>query len=144
MLRSLVEVLPFMVVPKWVSQTLCQPVAISDVLDDLAFVLNRPEFYDRTIDIGGPDVVTYQDMMHAYASVAGLRRRWILPVPVLTPRLSSHWVNLVSPLPIQLARPLIDSLTSDVVVADGGEGCCLLYTSPSPRDVDEGRMPCSA
>ncbi|HAE55581.1 MAG TPA: DUF2867 domain-containing protein [Acidimicrobiaceae bacterium] len=123
MLRSLVEVLPFMVVPKWVSQTLCQPVAISDVLDDLVFVLNRPEFYDRTIDIGGPDVVTYQDMMHAYANVAGLRRRWILPVPVLTPRLSSHWVNLVSPLPIQLARPLIDSLTSDVVVADGGEGC---------------------
>ena len=61
MLRSLVEVLPFMVVPKWVSQTLCQPVAISDVLDDLVFVLNRPEFYDRTIDIGGPDVVTYQD-----------------------------------------------------------------------------------
>ena len=123
MLRSLVEVLPFMVVPKWVSQTLCQPVAITDVLDDLVHVLNRSEFHDRTIDIGGPDVVTYQDMMHAYARVAGLRRRWVLPVPVLTPRLSSHWVNLVSPLPIQLARPLIDSLTSDVVVADGGQGC---------------------
>ena len=122
MLRSLVEVLPFMVVPRWVSQTLCQPVAITDVLDDLVHVLNRPEFYGKTIDIGGPDVVTYQDMMHAYARVAGLRRRIILPVPVLTPRLSSHWVNLVSPLPIQLARPLIDSLTSDVVVADQGRG----------------------
>lgn len=123
MLRSLVEVLPVMVVPKWVSQTLCQPVGITDVLDDLVHVLERPEFYGSTIDIGGPDVVTYQDMMHAYARVAGLRRRRILPVPVLTPRLSSHWVNLVSPLPIQLARPLIDSLTSDVVVADEGGGC---------------------
>jgi hypothetical protein len=112
-----------MVVPKWVSQTLCQPVGITDVLDDLVHVLERPEFYGSTIDIGGPDVVTYQDMMHAYARVAGLRRRRILPVPVLTPRLSSHWVNLVSPLPIQLARPLIDSLTSDVVVADEGGGC---------------------
>mgnify|MGYP001578998370 FL=1 len=123
MLRSLVEVLPFMVVPKWVSQTLCQPVAITDVLEDLVHVLDRPEFYDVTIDVGGPDVVTYQDMMHSYARVAGLRRRLIVPVPVLTPRLSSHWVNLVSPLPIQLARPLIDSLTSDVVVADQGDGC---------------------
>jgi len=123
MLRSLVEVLPVMVVPRWVSQTLCQPVGITDVLDDLVHVLERPEFYGSTIDIGGPDVVTYQDMMHAYARVAGLRRRRIVPVPVLTPRLSSHWVNLVSPLPIQLARPLIDSLTSDVVVADQGRGC---------------------
>ena len=123
MLRSLVEVLPVMVVPKWVSQTLCQPVGITDVLDDLVHVLERPEFYGKTIDIGGPDVVTYQDMMHAYARVAGLRRRRIVPVPVLTPRLSSHWVNLVSPLPIQLARPLIDSLTSDVVVTDEGGGC---------------------
>ena len=131
MLRSLVEVLPFMVVPKWVSQTLCQPVAITDVLDDLVHVLNRSEFHHRTIDIGGPDVVTYQDMMHAYARVAGLRRRLVLPVPVLTPRLSSHWVNLVSPLPIQLARPLIDSLTSDVVVADGGEGCVRGKTNKS-------------
>lgn len=118
MLRSLVEVLPFMIVPRWVSQTRCQPVAITDVLDDLVHVLGKQNFYDSTIDIGGPDVVTYQDMMHAYARVAGLRKRLILPVPVLTPRLSSHWVNLVSPLPIQLARPLIDSLTSDVVVAD--------------------------
>ena len=123
MLRSLVEVLPFMVVPKWVSQTLCQPVAITDVLEDLVYVLNRPEFYGRTIDLGGPDVVTYREMMQSYAQVAGLPRRLILPVPVLTPRLSSHWVNLVSPLPIRLARPLIDSLTSDVVVADEGGGC---------------------
>ena len=123
MLRSLVEVLPFMVVPKWVSQTMCQPVAIADVLDDLVHVLEKPEFYNQTIDIGGPDVLTYQDMMHAYARVAGLRRRFILPVPVLTPRLSSHWVNLVSPLPIRLARPLIDSLTNDVVVADQKSGC---------------------
>ena len=77
MLRSLVEVLPFMIVPRWVSQTRCQPVAITDVLDDLVHVLGKQDFYDSTVDIGGPDVVTYQDMMHAYARVAGLRKRLI-------------------------------------------------------------------
>lgn len=116
MLRSLVEVLPMMVVPRWVTRTRCQPVAISDVLNCLVAVLNRPDTLGQIFDIGGPNIVTYHQMMDIYSEVAGLSRRVIVPVPVLTPRLSSHWVNLVSPLPIRLAQSLIDSLTSDVVV----------------------------
>ncbi len=118
MLRSLVEVLPLMVVPRWVTKTRCQPIAIDDVLDHLVAVLGHESALGEVLEIGGPENLTYRQMMHVYADVAGLRRRIILPVPVLTPRLSSHWVNLVSPLPIQLARSLIDSLTSDVVVGE--------------------------
>ena len=118
MLRSLVEVLPVMVVPRWVSLTRCQPIAIEDVLGHLVDVMGRADVLGQIFEIGGPEELTYREMMDVYAEVAGLRRRLIMPVPVLTPRLSSHWVNLVSPLPIQLARSLIDSLTSDVVVGD--------------------------
>ena len=120
MLRSLVEVLPFMIVPKWVTKTKCQPISIGNVLENLLYVLGREETYDQVFEIGGSEVVTYQEMMDMYAEVAGLKRRLILPVPVLTPRLSSHWVNLVSPLPFTLARALIDSLTTDVVVQGSG------------------------
>ena len=116
MLRSLVEVLPVMVVPRWVTKTQCQPISIGDVLENLLHVLNSDEPVNHILEIGGPEVVTYREMMHAYTKVAGLRRRVILPVPVLTPRLSSHWVNLVSPLPFTLARALIDSLTTDGIV----------------------------
>ena len=70
------------------------------------------------LEIGGPDVVTYEEMMHLYADVAGLGRRIVIPVPVLTPRLSSYWVGLVTPLPIGLARPLIESLENEVVMRD--------------------------
>ena len=118
MLRSLVEVLPVMVVPRWVSRTRCQPIAIEDVLSHLVGVLGDEEVIGEVFEIGGPEVLTYRQMMDVYAEVAGLRRRLIIAVPVLTPRLSSHWVNLVSPLPIRLARSLIDSLTSDVVVGN--------------------------
>ena len=121
MLRSLVEVLPFMVVPKWVTRTKCQPISIGNVLENLLSVLGREEAFDKVFEIGGPEVVTYREMMDTYAEVAGLKRRLILPVPVLTPRLSSHWVNLVSPLPFTLARALIDSLTTDVVVQGYGD-----------------------
>ena len=121
MLRSLVEVLPIMVVPRWVTKTQCQPISIGDVLENLLHVLDTNDPKNHILEIGGPEVVTYREMMHAYTKVAGLRRRVILPVPVLTPRLSSHWVNLVSPLPFTLARALIDSLTTDVVVQGGHE-----------------------
>ena len=121
MLRSLVEVLPFMVVPKWVTKTKCQPISIGNVLENLLSVLGREEAFNKVFEIGGPEVVTYREMMDTYAEVAGLKRRLILPVPVLTPRLSSHWVNLVSPLPFTLARALIDSLTTDVVVQGYGD-----------------------
>lgn len=115
MLRNLVERLPVMVTPRWVA-TRCQPIAIRDVLHYLLAVLTVPATAGRVIEVGGPDVLTYREMMDIYAHVAGLPPRWILPVPVLTPRLSSLWVGLVTPLPSTLARPLIDSLVNEVVV----------------------------
>ncbi len=117
MLRHLVEVLPVMTTPKWVS-TRCQPIAVRDVLHYLAGVLDVPATAGRILEIGGPDVMTYADLMQTYAEVAGLRRRIILPIPVLTPGLSSLWVGLVTPLPTGLARPLVDSLVNEVVVRD--------------------------
>jgi len=117
MLRHLVEVLPAMICPRWVTATRCQPIAIAEVLHYLVAVLDTPETTGEIFEIGGPDVLSYRDMMDRYASLAGLRRRLILPVPLLTPRLSSHWVNLVTPLPYGLARPLVDSLINDVIVS---------------------------
>ena len=90
MLRYLTEVLPAMVTPRWV-RTRCQPIAISDVLHYLTAALDDPETVDRVLEIGGPDVVTYAEMMQTYAEVAGLPRRIIVPVPLLSPRLSSRW-----------------------------------------------------
>lgn len=115
MLRHLVEMLPAMVTPKWVG-TRTQPIGIRDVLRYLVGVLEIDE--QGIFEIGGPDVLTYHDMMRRYAELAGLRRRLILPVPLLTPRLSSLWVGLVTPLPAGIARPLVDSLVTEVVVND--------------------------
>ena len=98
MLRYLVEVLPMMVTPKWV-ESRCQPIAIRDVLAALVAAVDDTATGHHVVQIGGPDVLTYRQMMNAYAEVAGLRRRIIVPVPLLTPRLSSLWVSLVTPLP---------------------------------------------
>ena len=117
MLRYLTEVLPAMVTPRWV-RTKCQPIAIGDVLHYLTAVLDDPETVDRVFEIGGPDVVTYAEMMQTYAEVAGLPRRIIVPVPLLSPRLSSRWVGLVTPLPARIAVPLIDSLRHEVVMTN--------------------------
>jgi uncharacterized protein YbjT (DUF2867 family) len=117
MLRHLVEVLPVMVTPRWVD-TRCQPIAIRDVLRLLCEVLEVPATAGEVLEVGGPDVLTYREMMQTFAEVAGLRRRVIVPVPVLTPRLSSLWVGLVTPLPTGLARPLVGSLVNEVVVTD--------------------------
>lgn len=117
MLRNLTEVLPAMICPRWVTKTLCQPIVISDVLHYLVRVIADDSTGNRILEIGGPDVLTYRDMMDRYAKIAGLRSRLIIPVPLLSPRLSSHWVNLVTPLPYGLARPLVDSLVNDVVVS---------------------------
>ena len=117
MLRYLTEVLPAMVTPRWV-RTKCQPIAISDVLHYLTAVLDDPETVDRVLEIGGPDVVTYAEMMQTYAEVAGLPSRIIVPVPLLSPRLSSRWVGLVTPLPARIAVPLIDSLRHEVVMTN--------------------------
>jgi uncharacterized protein YbjT (DUF2867 family) len=113
MLRYLTEVLPVMVTPRWV-RTNCQPIAVSDVLASLIDALDHEG--SRIIDIGGPDVLTYAEMLRVYADEAGLRRRLVIRVPFLSPRLSSHWVGLVTPLPSEVARPLVESLRSDVVV----------------------------
>ena len=117
MLRHLVEVLPIMTTPKWVT-TRVQPIAVQDVLGYLVGVLANPASYGQTLEIGGADVLTYREMMDAYAEVAGLRKRIIITVPVLSPRLSSLWVGLVTPIPADLARPLVDSLVNEVVVKD--------------------------
>ena len=120
MLRSLVEVLPAMLAPRWVTQTRVQPIAIADLLTYLVRAVNRGrgvEHHD-IIEVGAPDEYSYRGLMHAYADVAGLQRRLIIPVPFLTPRLSAHWVNLVTPLPKALADSLIGSLKNDVVVTN--------------------------
>ena len=114
MLRYLTERLPVMVTPSWV-RTRIQPVAVRDVLRALVGSARMPADVSRAFDIGGPDVLTYREMMTRYAAVAGLPRRLILPVPVLTPGLSSHWVGLVTPVPASIARPLTESLRHEVV-----------------------------
>lgn len=116
MLRHLTEVLPVMVTPKWV-RTRCQPIAVNDVISTLVASLTVPP-ESRTIELGGPDVLTYEEMMQQYAEVAGLPRRRIVPVPVLSPGLSSRWVGLVTPLPTGIAGPLIESLRNEVTVHD--------------------------
>ncbi|MCX5337094.1 SDR family oxidoreductase [Streptomyces sp. NBC_00140] len=114
MLRYLTERLPVMVTPSWV-RTRIQPVAVRDVLRALVGSARMPAEVNRAFDIGGPDVLTYREMMTGYAAVAELPRRIILPVPVLTPGLSSHWVGLVTPVPAAIARPLAESLRHEVV-----------------------------
>ena len=117
MLRYLTERLPVMVTPTWV-RTLIQPVAVRDVLYYLTASADLPPEVSRRFDIGGPDVLAYADMMRRYAAVAGLRPRTIIEVPVLTPRLSSLWVGLVTPVPAGLARPLVESLRNEVVCTE--------------------------
>ena len=114
MVRYLTERLPAMVTPKWVN-TRTQPIAIRDVLRYLVASASIPGQINRAFDIGGPDVLTYQEMMQQFARTAGLRKRLIINVPVLTPRLSSHWVGVVTPLPAATAKPLVDSLRNESV-----------------------------
>ncbi|MFK0023783.1 SDR family oxidoreductase [Streptomyces sp. NPDC090798] len=114
MLRYLTERLPVMVTPRWV-RTRIQPIGVRDVLRTLVGSARMPAEVNRAFDIGGPEILTYLEMMRRYAAVAGLPRRLILPVPVLTPGLSSHWVGLVTPVPASIARPLTESLRHEVV-----------------------------
>lgn len=117
MLRGLVEVLPVMVTPRWVQETVCQPIAVSDVIARLVAVAGRDDL-TGVREIGGADVVTYLELMQTYSERTGLRRRVIVPVPVLTPRLSAGWVNLVTALPGPIASQLVEGLQNDVVVTD--------------------------
>jgi uncharacterized protein YbjT (DUF2867 family) len=117
MLRYLTERIPVMVTPKWVTVRI-QPIAVRDVLRYLVGAAGIKEEINDHFDIGGPEVLTYRELMMQYAEAAGLRKRIIMPLPVLTPRLSSAWVGLVTPVPITLARRLIDSLKNEVVCSD--------------------------
>jgi uncharacterized protein YbjT (DUF2867 family) len=116
-LRYLVERLPIMVTPRWVT-TECQPVAIADVLYWLTRCLEVPETAGQTLEIGGADVMPYRDLMKIMAEELGIPRRIILPVPVLTPRLSSLWINLVTPVSYRIAKPLAEGLKNRVVVTN--------------------------
>jgi len=113
MIRYLTERLPVMICPRWVV-TRTQPIAIGNVLEYLVATLNVPESIGEIVEISGATVETYRSMMLIYARTRGLRR-WLLRVPVLTPRLSSYWLNLVTPIPAAIARPLIEGLRTEVV-----------------------------
>ena len=117
MLRALVSRLPFMICPKWVAVK-TQPIAIRDVLAYLIGCLENPETASRSFDIGGPDVLTYREMMLRFAKILGYRR-WILVVPVLTPRLSAYWVNIMTPVNAGLAFALIESLQYETICEEG-------------------------
>jgi uncharacterized protein YbjT (DUF2867 family) len=114
MIRYLTERVPVMICPRWV-YTRTQPIGIREVLEYLARALAVPESSGRIIEIGGAEIVTYGEMMSIYAEVRGLKR-WMVPVPVLTPRLSSYWVHLVTPIPAVIARPLIEGLRNESIV----------------------------
>ena len=116
LVRALVERLPVMVTPRWV-RVLAQPIAINDMLAYLIGARNLPLTGSATFEVGGPDVVSYADLMREYARQRGLRR-WMIPVPVLTPRLSSLWLGLVTPLYARVGRKLIDSIRHPTVVQD--------------------------
>lgn len=113
MVRYLTDRLPVMITPRWVRKR-TQPIAIADLLRYLVGCATLPPEINRTFDLGGPDVLTYLEMMQRYARIAGLPRRLTLPVPVLTPWLSAWWVALVTPVSRALAEPLIESLVHDL------------------------------
>jgi uncharacterized protein YbjT (DUF2867 family) len=116
-LRYLVDRLPVMVTPRWVN-TPCQPIGVRNVLHYLIGCLEKKAVIGQTFDIGQPDVIDYRRLMEIYAEEAGLPKRWIIPVPVLTPRLSSYWIHLVTPVPSAIARPLAEGLSNPVICRD--------------------------
>jgi uncharacterized protein YbjT (DUF2867 family) len=113
---ALVDRLPVMVAPRWVS-TRTQPIALADVVEYLAGVAGREEALSETFDVGGPEVMTYREMVERIARLRG-KRRLIVEVPVLTPRLSSLWLHLVTPVKASVARPLVDGLSVETVARD--------------------------
>jgi len=116
-LRYLVERLPAMTTPRWV-HSLNQPIAIRNVITYLVECLKHDETIGQTYDIGGPDILTYRDLLDIYAEEAHLPKRLIIPVPVLTPTLSALWIHLISPVPASIAQPLTEGLTSDAVCTE--------------------------
>jgi len=140
--RQLVKNLPAMVVPKWVS-TRTQPVAVEDVIRYLAGVIGMQEAYGRTFEIGGPEEMTYLEMLQVAAEISAGHRVPIAQVPVLTPRLSSYWLSLVTDVDVTTARNLIDSMGTEVVVTDHSirdlvPGEPMPYAEAVRRALDEG------
>ena len=118
LLRQLVERLPAMITPRWV-ETRTQPIALADAVFYLVGVAGRDDCIGRTFEVGGPEALTYRSMLMTVARLTG-RRRLIVPVPVLSPRLSSHWLRLVTDVDLQTASALVESMTNEVVVHDHG------------------------
>lgn len=116
MLRYLVERLRVMVCPSWV-KSLAQPIAVDDVIDYLIGCVEKPETTGRTFDIGGPEKLTYEELMRLYSAYLN-KNLFVIQIPFLTTRLSSYWVDLITPVKASLARPLIDSLVHDTIVGD--------------------------
>lgn len=112
-IRDLVEKLPFMVAPRWL-KTKCQPIAIRNVVEFLIGVINKTETYNKTYDIGGPDVLTYKEMLLRFAKVRGLKRRIVI-VPVMTPRISSYWLYFVTSTSFALAKNLVNSMKVEII-----------------------------
>lgn len=131
-LRYLVERLPVMITPRWV-HTECQPVAIRDVLHWLVASLSLPS-EDRVLEIGGEDSVTYLQLMRITEEELELPKRWILGVPLLTPRLSSGWISLITPVTYRIARPLAEGLKNRVVVGDKAAQKVLPHDAMSARE----------
>jgi len=134
MLRHLTHRLPVMTTPKWVMNK-THPIAIRDVLYYLKAVAKLDTPVNRVFDIGGPEVLSYADMMQKFAKLSGLKKRWIIKIPVLTPGLSSLWIGLVTPVPTALARPLVGSLISEVV-ADPAKSIDALVPKPVEGLID--------
>ncbi len=150
MVRHLVERLPVMVCPRWIYSRI-QPIAVDDLLEYLVSALDTPESRGRTIEIGGKDVTTYRGLMLGYARARGLRRM-LMPVPVLTPRLSSYWIHWMTPIPAPISKALVEGLRNEVVVTDDMASRLFPHIEPQglasaigrvTEDLDEGRIPTS-
>ncbi len=147
MIRYLVERLPVMICPRWIYSRI-QPIAVQDVLEYLVGALDTPASRDLTIEIGGENVTTYKGLMLGYAEKRGLRRL-LLPVPVLTPRLSSYWVHWLTPIPSDITVALVEGLRNDVIVTDDRARTLFPHIEPQDyasaigvvaNDLDEGRI----
>ncbi len=130
-IRDLINKLPIMITPKWLN-TRCQPIAISDVLEFLSKSLLNPSTYDQSFDIGGPDILTYKEMLLAFAKAKKLKR-WIFTVPVMTPKLSSYWLYFVTSTSYKLASALVSSMKVEVVCNDTRIND-LLHVKPMPYE----------
>lgn len=126
-IRDLVEKLPFMITPKWLL-TRCQPIAIQDVIEILSRIMLNERTYNQHYDIGGSDILTYKEMLLTYASVRNLRR-YLIILPVLTPRISSYWLYFVTSTSFKLAKVLVDSMKVEVVCENDEINKILNYTT---------------